>query len=62
MYCVGDRVEYKTATVKTQSTETFGQFKTGIIEEAFSTLDNKSCYWIIGEKELILGSQIIKKV
>ena len=62
MYCVGDRVEYKTSTLKTQNTERFGQVKTGIIEEVFNTLDKKPCYWIIGEKELILGSQIIRKV
>lgn len=62
MYCVGDRVEYKTATIKRQNTEIFGQSKTGIIEEVLSTLDNKPCYWIKGEKELILGNQIIRKV
>lgn len=62
MYCVGDKVKYKTATIRTQNTEIIGQTKTGIIEEAFSTLDKKPCYWIAGEKELILGSQIVKRL
>lgn len=60
MYKPGDRVKYKTSTIRTiHQGEIIGQTKTGIIEEAFSTLDNKPCYWILGEKELILQGQII---
>ena len=62
MYSKGDIVEYKTATIKTQNGEKLGQVKRGEIEEAFTTFDYFPCYWIAGEKELILGSQIIKKV
>ena len=60
MYKSSDRVKYKTSTIRTiHQGEIIGQTKTGIIEEAFSTLDNKPCYWILGEKELILRGQII---
>lgn len=62
MYSVGDTIKYMTAHIKTQKKEKQPQVKVGIIEEAFSTLDNKPCYWIAGEKELILGSQVVEKV
>lgn len=62
MYVAGDKVEYRTITVRTQNGEIVGQTKTGIIEEAFCTLDKKPCYWVVGEKELILGNQIIKRI
>ena len=62
MYSAGDKVEYMTTTMRTQEREIFGQKKTGIVEEAFSTLGKKPCYWIFGEQELILGSQIIRKL
>lgn len=60
MYEAGDKVKYQTSTIQTiHHGNIIGKTKTGIIEEAFSTLDKKYCYWISGEKELILNSQII---
>lgn len=60
MLKVGDEVRYKTSSVRTiHQGETLGTVKEGVIEEAFSTLDNRPCYWIKGEKELILHHQII---
>ena len=60
MYKPGDKVRYKTGTIRTiHNGEIVGQTKTGVIEEAFLTLDKKPCYWIEGEKELILKGQII---
>lgn len=46
-------------SIRSQNEVVLSQEKTGIIEEAFSTMDNEPCYWIENEKELILGSQII---
>ena len=60
LYKVGDTVRYKTSSIRTiHHGETLGTVKEGVIEEAFSTLDKRPCYWIRGEKELIFGSQII---
>lgn len=60
MYKPGDKVKYRTSNIKTINCgEIIGQTKIGIIEETFSTLDKKPCYWIEGEKELILHGQII---
>ena len=62
MYQPGDTVKYQTSHIRTQNTEIMAQVKTGVIEEAFATLDNLPCYWIVGEPELILCRQIIKKI
>lgn len=62
MYKVGDRIKYITTSIRSQNKIILSQEKIGTIEEAFSTIDNKPCYWIVGEKELILGCQIIGTV
>lgn len=59
MYKVGDVVFYKTRGISTQNYEHLSQEKQGIITEAFTTIENKPCYWIEGERELILHEQII---
>ena len=60
MYKPGDKVKYQTMVVRRiHRLDTIRQMKTGVVEEAFSTLDKKPCYWIEGEKELILQHQII---
>ena len=60
MYNVGQKVRYKTSTIRTKYFgEILGIIKEGVIKESFCTLDKFPCYWIAGEKELILGSQII---
>lgn len=62
MYSVGDMVEYKTAKVKYKDGgESGGITRIGKISEAFHTVDKHPCYWIDGEKELILHSQIRRK-
>lgn len=58
----GDTVEYQTSHIRTQDFEIMAQVKTGVIEEAFTTLDNLPCYWIVGEPELILRRQILRKI
>lgn len=65
MFKCGDIVRYKTGTIRTiHNGEKLGVEKTGTIEEAFYTVDRYKlpCYWIVGEKELILDSQILGKV
>lgn len=63
MYSIGDMVEYKTAKVKYKDgRESGGIMKIGKISEAFHTVDKRPCYWITGEKELILHSQIRRKM
>ena len=64
MYSVGDIVEYKTAAFRRawSGHVVGGDIKTGKIVEAFSTLNNHPCYWIDGEKELILHDQIRRKI
>ncbi len=59
MYKEGDKVKYKTAHIRTQNRELMPQEKIGIVSEAFSTIDNRPCYWIHGEPELIFGSQVL---
>lgn len=59
MYKAGDNIKYKTKGIRSQNNEILPQERRGVIEEAFSTIDNKPCYWIEGEKELILHQQII---
>ena len=59
MYFVGDIVEYQTTKVKYKNgSESGGVVKTGKISEAFHTVNKCPCYWIDGEKELILHNQI----
>lgn len=58
-YKKGQKIRYKTSYVKTQYRKIVSQEKVGIIEEVFSTVDNRPCYWVEGEKELILDSQVI---
>ena len=62
MYQAGDTVEYKTSKITFLNGEIASQTKVGVVEEAFSTADNHPCYWIEGEKELILHSQVLRKV
>lgn len=60
MYKQGDKVEYKTATIKRiHSADIIGQTRIGIIEEAFHTVNKRPCYWIFGEKELVHENQIL---
>ncbi|MBQ7818558.1 MAG: hypothetical protein IJ341_02555 [Bacteroidales bacterium] len=60
MYKVGDTVRYVKAGVRTVwNPRKKPEPKTGVVEEVFSTLDKRPCYWIKGESELILGSQIL---
>lgn len=62
MYKPGDIVVYKTSKIRTiHRGEVLGQTKTGVIEEAFTTFDNRPCYWIKKENELIMQTQIIGK-
>lgn len=60
MYKVGEKVRYKTLKIKAEMNTI--EEKVGIIEEAFFTIDKKPCYWIEGEKYLILEKQIIEKI
>lgn len=63
MFKCDDTVRYKTGSIKTINRgEILGVEKTGVIIEAFSTIDKMPCYWIDGEKELILHGQILGKV
>lgn len=59
MYKAGEKVRYRSGGVHSQNSEIPSQERIGVIEESFSTIDNKPCYWIEGEKELILHQQII---
>ena len=59
MYKVGEKVRYRSGGVRSQNDVISPQERIGVIEEAFPTIDNKPCYWIEGEKELILHCQII---
>ena len=59
MYNVGDKVKYNTIHVRyLNGSEKIPQEKVGVIEEVTKTVDNKTCYWIEGEKLLIQHSQI----
>ena len=63
MYNVGDTINYQTANIRRiHFGETLGIVKTGVVEEAFHTIDGRPCYWIEGEKELILQKQILNFV
>ena len=59
MYKTGDRVTYKTMGIRSQNEIILSKEKTGTIEEAFFTIKKEPCYWIVGEKELVMGDQII---
>lgn len=59
-YSVGDNIRYRIGGVKflngtiIPSTE-----KEGVIEEALRALDGSPCYWVEGEKVLILENAIL---
>lgn len=60
MYKIGDKVRYVSAGVRSiLNPYKKPKEKVGVVKEAFSTLDKRPCYWIEGEFELILGSQIL---
>lgn len=61
IYKPGDSVKYITVKCICNDGVKGGITKTGVIEEAFKTLNNEPCYWICGEKELILHDQIVGK-
>lgn len=61
MYSIGEIVNY--TTTKWQYLNGCmipSENKVGIIEDVFENLSgDEYCYWIVGEKELILHSQIL---
>lgn len=63
-YNVGDKVKYQTAGVQTiYYGYSKSQIKIGKILEYFPNLSgSETCFWIDGEDELILKSQIIGRV
>lgn len=58
---IGDSIIYRTKDIQSQLQGMMkGKIKTGIIEEIFDSMDKSfECFWIQGEKELIIESQII---
>lgn len=60
MYKAGDIVTYSTVCIRYKNGSVKNsEIKTGVIEEAFHSLDRRACYWIAGENELIFHSQIL---
>lgn len=61
LYSVGDKVEYMTAGIQTLDRGRIpGEVKIGVIEEALLSLEQKPCYWIENEKQLIFHYQILR--
>lgn len=62
VYQPGDKVKYKTAKWHFKNgQESGGDIKAAVVEERFSTIDRRYCYWLAGERQLILENQILGK-
>ena len=67
IYKKGDTIRYRTIEKRLERTsysdvtekESVNE-KTGVVEEAFTTVNGIPCYWVEGEKYLILQTMLVE--